>query len=954
MQKKSDKLIIKLKDNINDYIVITGAKEHNLKNINISIPKNKFIVITGVSGSGKSSLAFDTIYAEGKRRYVDSLSNYAKRFIHQIPKPNVDSIDGLCPAISIEQRRANKNPRSTVGTITEIYNYVRLLYTKIAVYSPSQTSKSFGALTKKEAIEKILSLEPGEKYQILSPVVIDRKGEHKKTLEMVLNSGFNTVKINGRFVDLHEETNIELDKNKKHSLSIVIDRIKQHDSLKDRITSSIKTAVKLSDGYISIQKLGSKEEKVYSIIGTEVGSENVFLSEGPRIFSFNSPLGYCKKCKGLGYKQIFDQDIIIPDKTKSLKEGALKEWKKVIRDPYYNSVISSLCKHYRIDENTPYYKLSKKIKDMFFYGSKEEKIQFKIKEISKKYQSIQPFKGIIHDFEKALHLSMPDEKKVYEEFMSKLQCPECNGQRLSPTSLAYKVQGKNIAELQFMPIERLIKFLDEIKLSKNQEEIAADIIKEIKFRLSFLANVGLSYMSLYRPAATLSGGEAQRVHLATQIGSSLTGVLYVLDEPSIGLHQQDNNLLLNSIKQLKENNNTVIVVEHDRDTIEAADYVIDIGPGAGALGGEIIAENPPKKIRNNKNSLTGKYLSGKNKISVPKRRDLSKKKYLSIYSCTENNLNEIDLKIPLNSFICVSGVSGSGKSSLILKTLVPAIRNSLYKNSKRVNNFSKIEGVEYVNRIINVDQSPIGRTPRSNLATYCGVFSHIRTLFAETTAAKIKGYNVGRFSFNVKSGRCATCEGNGSIKIEMLFMPNVYIPCHVCNESRYNRETLNVRYRGKSIADVLNMTVLEALDLFENIPYIKKHLIVLRGVGLSYIRLGQPATTFSGGEAQRIKLAKELSKSSTDKTIYVLDEPSTGLHFADISRLLQALHKLVDQGNTVIIIEHNLDIIKHADYLIDIGPDGGERGGDIIAEGRPEEIVKKGKGYTAKFLAGYL
>ena len=954
MNKSKPNLIIKLKNNINDYIIINGAKEHNLKNINTSIPKNKFIVITGVSGSGKSSLAFDTIYAEGKRRYVDSLSNYAKRFIHQIPKPNVDSIDGLCPAVSIEQRKGNKNPRSTVGTITEIYNYVRLLYSKIAIFSLSQESKSFSVFTEKEIIEKITSFNAEEKYQILSPVVIDRKGEHKKTLETALNYGFNTIKINGRFIDIHEETNINLNKNKKHNLSIVIDRIKQSKSLKDRIISSIKTAIKLSDGYISIQKLGRKEEKVYSIIGTESGSNNKFLSEGPRVFSFNSPLGYCKKCKGLGYNQVFDSDIIIPDKTKSLKNGVLDEWKRVIHDSYYKSMISSLSSHYMIDLDTPYYKLSKKIQDIFFYGSKKEKIQFKIKGSSKSYQSIQPFKGIVYDFEKALSLATNDERKKFEEFMSNSECPECNGQRLNPISLSYKIQKKNIAQLQSMPIERLIIFLEKIKLNQSQKEIAADIIKEIKARLYFLANVGLAYISLSRPAATLSGGEAQRVHLATQIGSSLTGVLYVLDEPSIGLHQQDNNLLLDSIKQLKENNNTVIVVEHDRDTIEAADYIIDMGPGAGALGGEIIAEDTPKKIRKNKSSLTGKYLSGKNKILVPKRRDLDKKKFLNLYTCIENNLNKVNLKIPLNSLICVSGVSGSGKSSLILKTLVPAIRNKLYKNSKKIKNFEKIEGLYNINRVINVDQSPIGRTPRSNLATYCGVFSYIRNLFAETMGAKMRGYKVGRFSFNVKSGRCDTCEGNGSIKIEMLFMSDIYIPCHVCNESRYNRETLSVHYRGKSIADVLNMTVLEALDLFENIPSIKKHLIVLEDIGLSYIRLGQPATTFSGGEAQRIKLAKELSKPSTGKTIYVLDEPSTGLHFADISKLLQALHRLVDQGNTVIIIEHNLDIIKHADYLIDMGPDGGERGGEIIAEGRPEEIVKKKKGHTAKFLASYL
>jgi excinuclease ABC subunit A len=938
------------------HIIIRGAREHNLKNISLDIPKNSLTVITGVSGSGKSSLAFDTIYAEGHRRYVESLSTYARQFLDQLQKPEVDSIDGLSPAISIEQRNSNKNPRSTVGTVTEIYDYLRLLYAKISrPYSPV-TGEELRPQSSEEIVDRIMALDEGTKFILLAPIAIERKGEHRKELERAVKAGFSSAKVNGKIVDL--ENDISLDKQKKHNISIIIDRLVRKGDIRVRLSQSVATALKMTEGFVSVQPLDQGKEILFNTHFACPVSGVSFPAPEPRLFSFNSPVGACPACSGLGYKTIFDPDLIAPDKSLSIPSGALSKWCGDSSTSATNrnfQVLENLARHYKFDLSLPFYRLSEEAKKIIFFGTGKEEIQFKLKKDGSSYRALQPFDGIIADYEKRALVASPDELEALEELQAKLPCSACNGDRLKPETLAFRISGKNISEMARLSNEDLRALVLSLDLKPQDREIAKDILKEIETRLGFLINVGLSYISLSRPAGTLSGGEIQRVHLATQIGGSLIGVLYILDEPSIGLHQRDNTKLIDSLRDLQRRGNTVLVVEHDRDTMEVADFIVDMGPGAGAHGGEVISMGTPKEIINDPKSITGRFLRGKETISMPKvRRTLDWKRSILLSGCTENNLRDVTLKIPLGSLICVTGVSGSGKSSLILKTLVPAIRERIYRGRARVKNYAAIEGIDEIDKVINVDQSPIGRSPRSNPATYTGVFSMIRLLFSQTKDALVRGYKAGRFSFNVKAGRCQTCEGAGYIKVEMHFLPDVFIPCHVCGGARYNRETLSVKYKGKNIAEVLDMPVEEAYAFFQSVPQIEKFLKILVDVGLGYVRLGQSATTLSGGEAQRMKLAKELSKKPTGKTIYVMDEPSTGLHFQDIEKLLGVLHRLVDNGNTMIIIEHNLDIIKNADHIIDVGPEGGNAGGAIVYEGSPEGLLKVKESYTGKYLAPYL
>jgi excinuclease ABC subunit A len=939
---------------IKDKIFIKGAREHNLKNIDIVIPRDKFVVITGISGSGKSSLAFDTIYAEGQRRYVESLSAYARQFLGQMEKPDVDYIDGLSPAISIDQKTTSRNPRSTVGTVTEIHDYLRLLYARIGVPHCHQCGKEITQQTVDQMVDHLMSLEEGTKIQLLAPVVRGRKGEYHKLIEDAKKSGFVRVRIDGEVKDLNDE--IKLDKNKKHTIEIVVDRLVIRPDIQKRLSESVETVLHLAGGILLADVIG-KEEILFSqnFACSDCGISIEELA--PRMFSFNSPFGACPECSGIGTILKIDPELVLPDRSKSLTDGAIKVggWNVENEDGYSRMYINALAKHYKFSLNTPVSKLPDHIVDIILYGTKGEKIKI---DYAREYGSgsfVAPFEGIISSMERRYKETQSDNmKQYYEEFMSNNPCHECHGARLKKESLAVTVGDKNIYEINKMAISDAKEFFNELKLSEKHKIISNQILKEINARIGFLVDVGLDYLTLARAAGTLSGGEAQRIRLATQIGSGLMGVLYILDEPSIGLHQRDNDRLLKTLKRLKDLGNTLIVVEHDEDTMYAADHIIDIGPGAGVHGGNIVAQGSVDEIKNIEGSLTGLYLSGRKKIETPRKRRPLNGKYVEIVGARENNLKNISVKFPLGVFTCITGVSGSGKSSLINEILYKKCASELNKAKLRPGDHDFVNGLEHLEKVIDIDQSPIGRTPRSNPATYTGVFDLIREVFSETTEAKMRGYKTGRFSFNVKGGRCEACSGDGIIKIEMHFLPDVYVPCEVCKGKRYNRETLDVRYKGKNIADVLGMTVEDALEFFKNIPRIQKKLQTLFDVGLGYIKIGQPSTTLSGGEAQRIKLATELSKRSNGSTVYILDEPTTGLHIADVHKLIDILQRLVDSGNTVIVIEHNLDVIKTADYIIDLGPEGGHKGGYIVGEGTPEDIVKIGESYTGQFLSKVL
>ena len=934
-------------------IVIKGARENNLKNIDIELPKNKLIVMTGVSGSGKSSLAFDTIYAEGQRRYVESLSSYARQFLGGSEKPDVDSIEGLSPAISIDQKTTSKNPRSTVGTVTEIYDYFRLLFSRVGTaYCPNHnipiTSQSVEEIT-----NKVLEYDEGTKIIIYAPVVHHEKGTHKDLLEKLKKDGFVRVRVNGEVYDLSEE--ITLEKNKSDDIDVIIDRIVIKEGIRSRLNEAIETSTKLANGKVVVEVLGdNKKEIVFSENFSCPYCEFSLPEIEPRIFSFNAPFGACPDCKGLGIKLQIDKDLIVPDKDKSINENAIKTLGDD-NDNIYFKRLECVCKHYKIDMDKPFKKLTKKEQDIIFYGS-HEPIKFNFKSRTGRLNdTVDFYEGVINNLERRyMETTSSWIREWLEGYMIEHTCETCNGARLKDDILSVKIDGKNIYELTCMSIKDLVVFFKNIKLDKEKMKIADLILKEISSRLEFLQNVGLGYLTLARSAATLSGGEAQRIRLATQIGSKLTGVLYVLDEPSIGLHQKDNNMLIKSLLDMRDLGNTLIVVEHDTDTMLAADHLVDIGPMAGDEGGYLVAQGTPSEVMKNKDSITGKYLSGKLKIDVPKKRRKGNKKFISILGAAENNLKDIDVKIPLGTLTCITGVSGSGKSSLINEILVKAADKKIYNSKVVPGKHKKINGLENIDKVVDISQSPIGRTPRSNPATYTSVFDDIRTLFTTTKEAKMYGYEKNRFSFNVKGGRCEACRGDGVKKIEMHFLPDVYVPCEVCHGTRYNSETLKIKYKNKNIADVLDMRVKEALEFFENVPKIKNKLQVISDVGLGYIKLGQSAPTLSGGEAERVKLAKELQKKATGKTLFVLDEPTTGLHTDDIKRLLAILQKIVDNGDTVIIIEHNLDVIKTADYIIDLGPEGGDGGGTVIATGTPEEISKVSKSYTGQFLKDIL
>jgi excinuclease ABC subunit A len=925
-------------------IIIRGARQHNLKNIDVVIPKNKLVVITGVSGSGKSTLAFDTLYAEGQRRYVESLSAYARQFLELMEKPDVDSIEFLSPAISIEQKSISRNPRSTVGTITEIYDYLRLLYARVGEVFCPQCGEKIVYYSVQQIVDYILSLEEGCKVEILSPLIRGKKGEYRKLLDNLLKKGFVRVYIDGQLYRIEDE--IALDKNVRHNISVVVDRIVVKEGIERRLTDSVETALKLSEGLIEINIDGNVK-----LFSEKFACTNCNVSFGdiePRMFSFNNPYGACPECDGLGERMVFDIDAIIPDKQKSIREGAIKPWEKIKTFNYFNMLIT-LAKEHNIDLNKPFIDLTEREKEIILYGVDKPLQMYTISNDRKVFYE-KSYKGVIGFLEEKLRSQSRSEVEFAKNFMSSLPCQVCRGKRLREESLAVKINNLNIYELSSMNIKDIFSFLDNFECAGYKQEIADKIIKEIKKRLTFLLNVGLDYVSLDRKASTLSGGEAQRIRLATMIGTGLTGVLYVLDEPSIGLHQRDNEMLINTLKNLRDIGNTVIVVEHDEDTIRQADYVLDLGPGAGVQGGELVYAGGPAGLEKAKNSLTGDYLSGRKSIEIPGRRKLPNGKYIRIKGVREHNLKNIDVEIPLGNMVCVTGVSGSGKSTLVMDVLFNALRKILYGSNVRTGTFSSIEGYEFIDKVIDVDQSPIGRTPRSNPATYTGVLLDIRELFASTRDAKVRGYTPGRFSFNVKGGRCEKCQGEGYIKIEMHFLPDMYVKCDVCEGKRYNRDTLDIKYKEKNIAEVLEMTVNQAADFFENIPKILSKLSVLKEVGLGYIKLGQSATTLSGGEAQRIKLAKELMKKETGRTLYIFDEPTTGLHFDDINKLIKIFRRIVENDNTVVIIEHNLDVIKCADYIIDLGPEGGEKGGEVIFVGSPDDCIKSEKSYTGLFL----
>ncbi len=929
------------------HIKIRGARVHNLKNISLDIPRNRFVVITGLSGSGKSSLAFDTIYAEGQRRYVESLSAYARQFLEQMDKPDVDTIEGLSPAISIEQRSSSRNPRSTVGTVTEIYDYMRVLFARVGRPHCPKCHLEIHSQTVQQIVDRILALPEGTKVQILAPLITGRKGTHVQLLAQLRKEGFTRVRIDGEIRLLEEE--IVLDKNKKHDILVVVDRLVVKEGITKRLTDSMELTLSLSDG-LAVADVIDKEEIFFS---QKAACPSCGLSVPeltPQMFSFNNPQGACQECSGLGSKKYLDPGLIVPNPDLSLRQGAIAPWANR-HSVHFQQVLESLCQHYEIDLYCPFKDLPEKVQKALLYGSGEEEIKFYFERGHRRYFHSRPYEGIIPNMERRyLETDSYQVREDIEQYMSIRPCPACGGARLQPVSLAVTVGGKGIHEVTALPIEKAVGFFHDLQLTKKEEAIARRVLKEIRERLEFLMSVGLNYLTLDRASATLSGGEEQRIRLATQISSGLAGVLYVLDEPSIGLHQRDNLRLLRNLNRLKELGNTVLVVEHDAETILSADHVIDLGPGAGMLGGEIVFQGSPKEIMEDGNSLTGQYLSGKKTIPVPLERRQGNGQSLVIEGAREHNLKDIVAKIPLGTFTCITGVSGSGKSSLINGILYPALSNKLYRSKARVGAVEGLRGIEHIDKVINIDQSPIGRTPRSNPATYTGVFTPIRELFSRLPEARARGYKPGRFSFNVKGGRCEVCRGDGIIKIEMHFLPDVYVKCEACKGLRYNRDTLEIRYRGKTIAEVLEMTVNQALSFFQSIPHIRGKLKTLVDVGLGYVKLGQPATTLSGGEAQRIKLSRELSKRNTGRTLYLLDEPTTGLHFADIRKLLEVLNYLVARKNTVVVIEHNLDVIKTADYIIDLGPEGGDKGGYVVGTGTPEEIAKNQRSYTGQFL----
>ncbi|MGN7472270.1 excinuclease ABC subunit UvrA [Brevibacillus sp. SAFN-007a] len=931
-----------------EHIVVKGARAHNLKNIDVVIPRDKFVVLTGLSGSGKSSLAFDTIYAEGQRRYVESLSAYARQFLGQMDKPDVDSIEGLSPAISIDQKTTSRNPRSTVGTVTEIYDYLRLLYARVGRAICPDHGIEIQSQTIEQMVDRLMEYPERTRMQILAPMVQGRKGEHVKLLEDIRKQGFVRVRVNGDIIDLAED--IKLEKNKKHNIEVVVDRVVVKPDVQSRLADSLETALRLADGKVIVDVM-EQEELLFSekhacpVCGFSIGELE------PRIFSFNSPFGACSECDGLGVKLEVDPDMVVPDATKTLQDGAISAWEPK-SSTYYQQLLESACRHFNIRMDIPYEELPPEQVQILMYGSEGEKIQFRYEnEFGQVREAVVPFEGVIPNLQRR-HLETSSDyiREQIEGFMSQKPCPVCKGHRLRQESLAVKVGERSISELTTLSILEAHQFIEGLELTEREAKIANLIVKEIKARLNFLIDVGLDYLTLSRAAGTLSGGEAQRIRLATQIGSSLMGVLYILDEPSIGLHQRDNARLIKTLEHMTKLGNTLIVVEHDEDTMRACDYIIDIGPGAGIHGGQVVAAGTPEEVMKDENSLTGAYLSGRKFIPVPLERREPSDKWVKIEGAKENNLKNVTVKIPLGLFVAVTGVSGSGKSTLINEILQKALSRDLNGAKVKPGEHRRIVGLEHLDKVINIDQSPIGRTPRSNPATYTGVFDDIRDLFASTNEAKVRGYKKGRFSFNVKGGRCEACSGDGIIKIEMHFLPDVYVPCEVCHGKRYNRETLDVKYKGKSIADVLEMTIEDAVEFFRNLPRIERKLQTIVDVGLGYMKLGQPATTLSGGEAQRVKLASELYRRSTGRTLYILDEPTTGLHTDDIDRLLKVLQRLVENGDTVLVIEHNLDVIKTVDYIVDLGPEGGTRGGQIVGTGTPEEVAELEGSYTGTYL----
>lgn len=938
---------------INQYIHVKGAKEHNLKNLDIKIPRNQFVVITGLSGSGKSSLAFDTIYAEGQRRYVESLSAYARQFLGQMQKPDVEFIEGLSPAISIDQKTTSRNPRSTVGTVTEIYDYLRLLYANIGIPYCPKCGKKITSQNIDQIIDQIITFEEGTKILVIAPIVRGRKGEYRKELDLIRKEGFVRVKIDGVIYDITTDE-IKLEKQKKHTIGIVIDRLIIKKGINKRLTDSVETALERGKGLVIIEKNSEKEVLFSQNLSCESCGVNI-SDIAPRMFSFNTPYGACEHCKGLGRLLEIDENLIVPDKSLSLNQGAIKVsgFNVQKNSTYYLSMLHSLSEKYHIDLDVPYEQLNEEARKVVLYGIGKEKIDvdYQTRDSDRTYTYSSTYSGVINTVQRRYKETNSNHmRRYYESFMTPNPCPSCNGKRLKPEVLAIKINNKNIDDVTGMSIKNCQLFFENITLNEKETIIANQIIKEINERLNFLINVGLNYLTLSRQAATLSGGEAQRIRLATQIGSGLVGVLYILDEPSIGLHQRDNAKLLDTLIKMKNLGNTLLVVEHDVETIERADHIIDMGPGAGIHGGEVVVQGTLKKVLETKKSITGQYLTGKKKIPIPESRREPNGKYLKIIGAQQNNLKEIDVAIPLGLMTCVTGVSGSGKSSLINEILYKELAATLNRAHVKSGKHKHIEGIEHLDKVIDIDQSPIGRTPRSNPATYTGVFDAIRDIFAMTQEARARGYKKGRFSFNVPGGRCEACKGDGIIKIAMHFLPDVYVQCEVCNSKRYSRETLEVKYKGKNISDILNMTVEDALEFFKNIPKIKRKMQLLYDVGLGYIKVGQPSTTLSGGEAQRIKLATELSKRSTGRTLYILDEPTTGLHMADVHKLMKILQKLVEGGNTVIIIEHNIDVIKCADYIIDLGPEGGDDGGQLLIAGTPEEVAKFDSSYTGQFL----
>ena len=938
-----------------DSIIIKGAKEHNLKDINIEIPRDKLVVITGLSGSGKSSLAFDTLYAEGQRRYVESLSSYARQFLGLMEKPDVESIEGLSPAISIDQKTTSRNPRSTVGTVTEIYDYIRLLYARIGVPYCPNCGKKIEKQTIDQIIDSVMSLEEGTRIQVLAPVVRGKKGEYTKLLQDFQKEGFVRVRVDGEVYELTDD--IKIDRKKKHNIELVVDRLVVKEEIRTRLTESVETALKYANNLVVIDIPGDKEilySQNYACPDCNISIEELT----PRMFSFNNPFGACPTCTGIGYLMKMDEDLIVPDKNKTLYDGIKAFGASTMKkgDTMAKMYFESIAKHYGVEiKDVPIKKLPRWFLEKILYGTGDEAIDFEYTSYAGTRKFTSPFEGVLPTLDRRYNETKSQGMRdFYEMYMSESACQTCHGARLKKESLSVKVGDKNINELTDMSIDKIKDFLNSLQLNNKDKMIADQILKELNKRLQFLLDVGLEYLTLSRSAGSLSGGEAQRIRLATQIGSGLTGVLYILDEPSIGLHQRDNEKLLATLRKLRDLGNTVLVVEHDEDTMYAADQIIDIGPGAGVHGGKVIAQGTAEEIKLVPESITGQYLSGKKQILVPKKRRKSNGKAIEVKGATEHNLKNINVKFPLGQFICVTGVSGSGKSTLVNEILYKTVAKEIYGSNEKPGKCKEIKGLENVDKIINIDQSPIGRTPRSNPATYTGVFDVIRDIFAATQEAKMRGYDKGRFSFNVAGGRCEACSGDGVLKIEMHFLPDIYVPCEVCKGKRYNRETLEVKYKGKTISDVLDMTVEEALKFFENIPKIKSKIQTLYDVGLGYIKLGQPSTTLSGGEAQRVKLATELSKKATGKTLYILDEPTTGLHIADVHKLIDILQRLVDTGNSIIVIEHNLDIIKTADYIIDLGPEGGEKGGQIIAVGTPEQITRNDQSYTGKFLKKYL